>query len=82
MTSGVPVSSLTEDESRRLLACESTLKTRIIGQDEAVAAVAKAIRRSRSPLKDPRRPGGSFIFLGPTGTGKTELAKTLAEYLF
>ena len=81
-TSGVPVSSLTEDESRRLLACEDVLKTRIIGQDEAVHAVAKAIRRSRSPLKDPRRPGGSFIFLGPTGTGKTELAKTLAEYLF
>ncbi len=81
-TSGVPVSSLTEDESRRLLQCESVLKTRIVGQDEAVGAVAKAIRRSRSPLKDPRRPGGSFIFLGPTGTGKTELAKTLAEYLF
>ena len=82
ISSGVPVSSLTEDESRRLLACEDVLKTRIIGQDEAVRAVAKAIRRSRSPLKDPRRPGGSFIFLGPTGTGKTELAKTLAEYLF
>ena len=82
VTSGVPVSSLTESESRRLLQAESVLKTRIIGQDEAVEAVAKAIRRSRSPLKDPRRPGGSFIFLGPTGTGKTELAKTLAEYLF
>ena len=82
VTSGVPVSSLTESESRRLLQTESVLKTRIIGQDEAVEAVAKAVRRSRSPLKDPRRPGGSFIFLGPTGTGKTELAKTLAEYLF
>lgn len=82
VTSGVPVSSLTESESRRLLQAESVLKTRIIGQDEAVEAVAKAVRRSRSPLKDPRRPGGSFIFLGPTGTGKTELAKTLAEYLF
>ena len=82
VTSGVPVNDLTEDESRRLLECEKVLKTRIIGQDEAVDAVAKAIRRSRSPLKDPRRPGGSFIFLGPTGTGKTELAKTLAEYLF
>ena len=82
VTSGVPVSSLTESESRRLLQAESVLKTRIIGQDEAVEAVAKAVRRSRSPLKDPRRPGGSFIFLGSTGTGKTELAKTLAEYLF
>ena len=81
-TSGVPVSTLTETESKRLLHCEDALKTRIIGQDEAVNAVAKAIRRSRSPLKDPRRPGGSFIFLGPTGVGKTELAKTLAEYLF
>ena len=82
VASGVPVSSLTEDESRRLLSCESVLKERVVGQDEAVAAVARAIRRSRSPLKDPRRPGGSFIFLGPTGVGKTELAKTLAEYLF
>ena len=82
VTSGVPVSSLTESESRRLLQTESVLTTRNIGHDEAVEAVAKAVRRSRSPLKDPRRPGGSFIFLGPTGTGKTELAKTLAEYLF
>ncbi len=82
VASGVPVSALTEDESRRLLTCENVLKERVVGQDEAVAAVARAIRRSRSPLKDPRRPGGSFIFLGPTGVGKTELAKTLAEYLF
>ena len=79
VTSGVPVSSLTESESRRLLQTESVLKTRIIGQDEAVEAVAKAVRRSRSPLKDPRRPGGSFIFLGPTGTGKTELAKLIGS---
>ena len=82
VTSGVPVSSLTEDESRRLLACESALKTRIIGQDEAVAAVAKAIRRSRSPLKDPRRPGGAFIYLGPPGPGQSEHARTLADSLF
>lgn len=79
---GVPVSNLTEAEASKLLRCEKALHQRVIGQEEAVSAVAKAIRRSRSPLKDPRRPGGSFIFLGPSGVGKTELAKSLAEFLF
>ena len=79
---GVPVSSLTETEASRLLRTEDILHQRVIGQDEAVIKVAKAIRRSRSPLKDPHRPGGSFIFLGPSGVGKTELAKSLAEFLF
>ena len=79
---GVPVSNLSEAEASKLLRCEGVLHQRVIGQDEAVGAVARAIRRSRSPLKDPRRPGGSFIFLGPSGVGKTELAKSLAEFLF
>ena len=79
---GVPVSNLTEAEASKLLRCEEVLHQRVIGQDEAVTKVARAIRRSRSPLKDPRRPGGSFIFLGPSGVGKTELAKALAEFLF
>ncbi|WP_417574540.1 ATP-dependent Clp protease ATP-binding subunit [Parolsenella catena] len=79
---GVPVSNLSEAEASKLLRCESVLHERVIGQDEAVSAVARAIRRSRSPLKDPRRPGGSFVFLGPSGVGKTELAKSLAEFLF
>ena len=80
--SGVPVSNLTEGEASKLLRCEEVLHQRVIGQEEAVSAVSRAIRRSRSPLKDPRRPGGSFIFLGPSGVGKTELAKALAEFLF
>ena len=79
---GVPVSNLTETEASRLLRTEDILHQRVVGQDEAVVKVAKAIRRSRSPLKDPKRPGGSFIFLGPSGVGKTELAKSLAEFLF
>ncbi|WP_455137234.1 ATP-dependent Clp protease ATP-binding subunit [Thermophilibacter sp.] len=79
---GVPVSDLTEAEASKLLRCEDVLHQRVVGQDEAVTKVARAIRRSRSPLKDPRRPGGSFIFLGPSGVGKTELAKALAEFLF
>ena len=79
---GIPVTRLTEDESQRLLKLEETLHQRVVGQDEAVAAVAKAIRRSRVGLKDPKRPIGSFLFLGPTGVGKTELCKTLAESMF
>ena len=82
MTTGVPVSDLTEAEADKLLRMESVLHDRIIGQDEAVTAVSKAIRRSRSGLKDPRRPAGSFVFLGPSGVGKTELSKALAEFLF
>jgi len=79
---GVPVTLLTEDESARLLRLEETLHKHVIGQDTAVTAVAKAIRRSRVSLKDPKRPVGSFLFLGPTGVGKTELCKTLAGTLF
>ena len=79
---GIPVTRLTEDESMRLLKLEETLHQRVVGQDEAVAAVAKAIRRGRVGLKDPKRPIGSFLFLGPTGVGKTELCKTLAESMF
>lgn len=79
---GVPVSRLTKDESERLLNLEETLHNRVIGQEEAVDAVAKAIRRARAGLKDPKRPIGSFIFLGPTGVGKTELARALAESMF
>ena len=79
---GIPVKRLTEDEGARLLKLESTLHERVVGQDEAVAAVARAIRRGRVGLKDPKRPIGSFLFLGPTGVGKTELCKTLAEAMF
>ncbi len=79
---GVPVSQLTEEESERLLKLEGELHGRIVGQDEAVSAVAKAIRRGRVGLKDPKRPIGSFIFLGPTGVGKTELCKALADAMF
>ncbi|MGI6590293.1 MAG: ATP-dependent Clp protease ATP-binding subunit [Eggerthellaceae bacterium] len=82
MTTGVPVSSLTEAETDKLLRMEDVLHERVIGQEEAVTAVAKAIRRSRAGLKDPKRPAGSFIFLGPSGVGKTELSKALAEFLF
>ncbi|WP_042225439.1 ATP-dependent protease ATP-binding subunit ClpC [Oceanobacillus manasiensis] len=79
---GVPVSKLTKDESDRLLNMEDTLHKRVIGQGEAVNAISKAIRRARAGLKDPKRPIGSFIFLGPTGVGKTELARALAETMF
>jgi ATP-dependent Clp protease ATP-binding subunit ClpB len=80
--SGVPVSRMLEGETQRLLHLEEELKTRVIGQDEAVDLVARAVRRSRSGLADPNRPMGSFLFIGPTGVGKTELAKALAEFLF
>ncbi len=79
---GIPVVQLTQEESQRLLRMEDELHERIVGQDEAVSAVARAIRRGRAGLKDPKRPTGSFIFLGPTGVGKTELCKTLAESMF
>ena len=79
---GVPVSQLTEEESQKLLKLESFLHKRIVGQEEAVKAVSKAVRRGRSAFKNPKRPIGSFLFLGPTGVGKTELTKALAESLF
>ena len=79
---GIPVASIKEDEGERLLKMEEILHRRVIGQDEAVTAVAKAIRRGRVGLKDPKRPIGSFLFLGPTGVGKTELCKALAEAMF
>jgi len=79
---GIPVKQLTEEERERLLRLESQLRERVIGQDDAVAAVAEAVRRSRAGLADPNRPVGSFLFLGPTGVGKTELARALAEALF
>lgn len=78
----IPVKKLTEKESERLLKLESVLHKRVIGQEQAVLAVAKAIRRGRVGLSDPNRPIGSFLFLGPTGVGKTELSKALAEAVF
>lgn len=80
--SGVPVARIAEEESQRLLRLEDELHERVVGQDEAVVAVAKAVRRARAGLKDPKRPIGSFLFLGPTGVGKTELARSLAACLF
>ncbi len=79
---GIPVSKIEEKESNRLLRMEEELKMKIVGQDEAINAIAKAVRRSRAGVKDPKRPIGSFIFLGPTGVGKTELARRLAEFMF
>lgn len=79
---GIPVFKLTEEESQRLLRMEDELHKRVIGQEQAIHALAQAIRRTRAGLKDPKRPGGSFIFAGPSGVGKTELSKTLAEFLF
>ena len=82
MSTGIPVFKLTQTESAKLLKMEDELHKRVIGQDAAVKALAQSIRRTRSGLKDPKRPGGSFVFAGPTGVGKTELAKALAEFLF
>ena len=79
---GIPVSQIVQDEANKLLDMEKTMTTKVIGQDNAITIIADAIRRSRSGIQDPKRPIGSFIFLGPTGVGKTELAKTLAEFMF
>ncbi len=79
---GIPVFKLTEEESAKLLRMEDELHKRVVGQDDAIRALSRAIRRARAGIKDPKRPTGSFIFLGPSGVGKTELAKTLAEFLF
>ena len=79
---GIPVFKLTEEESQRLLRMEDELHKRVIGQNVAIKALSQAIRRTRAGLKDPKRPGGSFIFAGPSGVGKTELSKTLADFLF
>jgi len=82
MSTGVPVARVSSDESSRLLSMEAELHKRVIGQNQAIKVLSQAIRRTRAGLKDPKRPGGSFIFAGPTGVGKTELAKALAEFLF
>lgn len=82
MWTGVPVMQIGQEESERLLQMEDALHERIVGQDEAIEAIAKAVRRARAGLKDPKRPVGSFVFLGPTGVGKTELTKALAEFMF
>ncbi len=79
---GIPISKLLEGEREKLVKMENRLHRRVVGQDEAIQAVANAVRRARAGLQDPNRPIGSFIFLGPTGVGKTELARALAEFLF
>jgi ATP-dependent Clp protease ATP-binding subunit ClpC len=82
MMTGIPLTRLEKEEAQRLLELEAELHKKVISQKEAISAVARSVRRSRSGLKDPNRPMGSFIFLGPSGVGKTLLAKTLAEFLF
>ncbi len=79
---GVPITSMKEEETRKLLRVEEELHKRVISQEKAISALARAIRRSRAGLKNPARPIGSFLFLGPTGVGKTEMARTLAQFLF
>ena len=79
---GIPIQSVAEEEMDKLLNMETYLHERIVGQEEAISALSRAIRRSRAGLKNPNRPIGSFIFLGPTGVGKTEVARTMAEFLF
>ena len=79
---GIPVSKMLEGEVEKLIHMEERIKRRVVGQDDAITAVSNAIRRARAGLQDPNRPIGSFIFLGPTGVGKTELARALAEFLF
>ena len=82
MWTGIPLTRIAMEESERLLQMEEHLHKRIIGQDEAITSIARAIRRARAGLKDPKRPMGSFLFLGPTGVGKSSLAKALAEFMF
>ncbi len=82
LPTGIPVFKLTEEETARLMFMEKALHERVIGQEQAISVLSKTIRRTRAGLKDPKRPSGSFIFAGPTGVGKTELAKALAEFLF
>ena len=81
-STGIPVSKMLQSDRQRLLEMEQVLQKRVVGQSEAISAVANAVRRSRSGLSDPNRPNGSFLFLGPTGVGKTELCKALADFLF
>src|SRR3974377_244300 len=82
MWTGIPVARIASEESARLLKMEESLRGRVIGQDEAIESIARAVRRARAGLKDPRRPIGVFLFLGPPGVGKTHLARALAEFMF
>ena len=82
MWTGIPVTRIAQEETQRLLEMETALHSRVVGQEEAVKTISQAVRRARAGLKDPKRPIGSFIFLGPSGVGKTELAKALAEFMF
>src|SRR6187549_2279516 len=82
MWTGIPVTLIAQEGSERLMHMEDALREKVIGQDEAIDTISKAVRRARAGLKDPKRPIGSFIFLGPTGVGKTWLAKALAEFMF